>query len=53
MIFAKGRKAEASVKTIKVSKSDQGRFSLTDKEIINLSKSAMIIEKHYKKTNGY
>ena len=49
MIFAKGRKAEASVKTIKVSKSDQGRFSLTDKEIINLSKSAMIIEKHYKK----
>jgi len=49
MVFSSSRHAEASVKTVPVPKSDQGKFSITDSEIINLSKSAMIIEKHYRK----
>ncbi len=49
MVFSSSRHAEASVKTVPVPKSDQGKFSITDSEIIDLSKSAMIIEKHYRK----
>ncbi|MBP3364531.1 MAG: phosphoenolpyruvate synthase [Pseudomonas sp.] len=48
MIFGDEAKAGKSVKVIDVEKADRARFCLTDAEVSELAKQAMIIEKHYK-----
>ncbi|MFJ2332962.1 phosphoenolpyruvate synthase [Pseudomonas helleri] len=48
MIYGDEAKAGKSVKVIDVEKADRERFCLTDAEINELAKQAMIIEKHYK-----
>lgn len=49
MIYTNSNIPDKSIKIVKVSKADQSRFCLTDKEIESLAKQAMIIEKHYRK----
>ena len=48
MIFANNNKAGKSVKYVKVAEEDTKNFSISNKEIIKLSKYAQIIEEHYK-----
>ena len=48
MIYGDEAKAGKSVKVIDVEKDDRARFCLTDAEVSELAKQAMIIEKHYK-----
>ena len=48
MIYGDEAKAGKSVKVIDVEKADRARFCLTDAEVSELAKQAMIIEKHYK-----
>ena len=48
MIYGDEAKAGKSVKVIDVEKADRERFCLSDAEINELAKQAMIIEKHYK-----
>ena len=48
MIYGNEAKAGKSVKVIDVEKADRERFCLTDAEVSELAKQAMIIEKHYK-----
>ncbi|MDE1167694.1 MAG: phosphoenolpyruvate synthase [Pseudomonas sp.] len=47
MIYGDEAKAGKSVKTIDVDKADRARFCLSDAEVSELAKQAMIIEKHY------
>ncbi|CRL47927.1 MULTISPECIES: phosphoenolpyruvate synthase [Pseudomonas] len=47
MIYGEVATAGKSVKTIDVDKADRARFCLTDAEVSELAKQAMIIEKHY------
>ncbi|KII33555.1 MULTISPECIES: phosphoenolpyruvate synthase [Pseudomonas] len=47
MIYGDEAKAGRSVKTIDVDKAERARFCLTDAEVSELAKQAMIIEKHY------
>ncbi|EJM30160.1 phosphoenolpyruvate synthase [Pseudomonas sp. GM25] len=47
MIYGDEAKAGRSVKTVDVDKADRARFCLTDAEVSELAKQAMIIEKHY------
>lgn len=42
-------KAKDNVKSLPVSKEDQNRFALKDKEVLQLAKWAVQIEEHYKK----
>ncbi|MCW5584324.1 MAG: phosphoenolpyruvate synthase, partial [Gammaproteobacteria bacterium] len=49
IIYTTSRVPEKSIKKVSVSKSDQLRFSLSDKDIQTLAKQALIIEKHYGK----
>ncbi|WP_460084955.1 phosphoenolpyruvate synthase [Pseudomonas sp. H2_G03] len=48
MIYGDEAKAGRSVKTVEVDKAERARFCLTDAEVSELAKQAMIIEKHYK-----
>jgi len=48
MIYGEVATAGKSVKTIDVDKADRARFCLSDAEVNELAKQAMIIEKHYK-----
>jgi len=48
MIYGDEAKAGRSVKTVEVDKAERTRFCLTDAEVSELAKQAMIIEKHYK-----
>ncbi|MEE4715788.1 phosphoenolpyruvate synthase [Pseudomonas alliivorans] len=48
MIYGEEAKAGRSVKVIDVEPADRARFCLTDAEVSELGKQAMIIEKHYK-----
>ncbi|MBO5393446.1 MAG: phosphoenolpyruvate synthase [Pseudomonas sp.] len=48
MIYGDEAKAGKSVKVIDVEKADRARFCLTDADVSELAKQAMIIEKHYK-----
>ncbi|MEE4789519.1 phosphoenolpyruvate synthase [Pseudomonas viridiflava] len=48
MIYGEEAKAGRSVKVIDVEPADRTRFCLTDAEVSELAKQAMIIEKHYK-----
>ncbi|MHC8310081.1 phosphoenolpyruvate synthase [Pseudomonas sp. GT1P32] len=47
MIYGEVATAGKSVKTIDVDKADRARFCLSDAEVSELAKQAMIIEKHY------
>ena len=47
MIYGEEAKAGKSVKVIDVEAADRARFCLSDEEVSNLARQAMIIEKHY------
>lgn len=47
MIYGDEAKAGKSVKTVEVDKADRARFALSDDEVTELAKQALIIEKHY------
>ncbi|MDP3816964.1 phosphoenolpyruvate synthase [Pseudomonas sp.] len=47
MIYGEEAKAGKSVKVVDVDRADRARFCLTDAEVSELAKQAMIIEKHY------
>ena len=47
MVYGDEAKAGRSVKTVDVDLAERSRFCLTDEEIVNLSKQAVIIEQHY------
>ena len=47
MIYGDEAKAGKSVKVIDVDAADRARFCLSDEEVSNLARQAMIIEKHY------
>ena len=48
MIYGDEAKAGRSVKTVDVEPAERARFCLSDDEVAELAKQAMIIEKHYK-----
>ncbi|WP_070342063.1 phosphoenolpyruvate synthase [Pseudomonas aeruginosa] len=47
MIYGDEAKAGRSVKVVDVDRADRARFALSDAEVPELAKQAMIIEKHY------
>ncbi|MGY4493408.1 phosphoenolpyruvate synthase [Pseudomonas sp. TE3610] len=47
MIYGAEAKAGKSVQTVDVDKAERARFCLTDAQVSELAKQAMIIEKHY------
>ena len=47
MIYGDEASAGKSVKTVDVDEADRARFCLTDEEVSNLARQALIIEKHY------
>lgn len=47
MVFSDDASAGNSVSTIDVAEEERNRFSITDAEVLELSKQALIIEKHY------
>ncbi len=47
MIYGDEAKAGKSVKTVDVDRADRARFCLSDAEVTELAKQAIIIEKHY------
>ncbi|MBE0508650.1 MAG: phosphoenolpyruvate synthase [Marinospirillum sp.] len=49
MVYGDESAAGKSVKTVEVSLADRQRFSLSDDEIMNLARQAIIIEKHYQR----
>ena len=49
MVYGEAATTAKSVKTVDVSKVEQERFSLTDDEVMNLARQAMIIEQHYQR----
>ena len=48
MVYSQDQ-SEALVETVKVEKSQRSRFSLTDEELNELTRQALIIEKHYER----
>lgn len=49
MIYADADQVGRSVVTVDVDKADSARFSINDKEVVELAKQALIIEKHYQR----
>jgi len=47
MVYSDHSKAGHSVKTVEVPPAERGKFSITDKEVEELARCAVIIEKHY------
>ena len=47
MVYGAEASAGKSVKTVDVDEADRARFCLTDEEVSNLARQALIIEKHY------
>src|SRR4051812_43409935 len=47
MVFAKSTAAGKSTRVVDVPEAERGRFSLTDAEILELSRYAVAIERHY------
>lgn len=47
MVFTEHRAAGKSVKTVDVADSDRRRFSISDTEVTELARYAVLIEKHY------
>ncbi|WP_166265412.1 phosphoenolpyruvate synthase [Marinobacter caseinilyticus] len=49
MVYSGSQETGRSVDTVKVDQDERGRFSITDAEVSELSKQAMIIENHYQR----
>jgi len=49
MVYGDEAKAGRSVKTVDVDRADRARFCLSDAEVTELAKQAMIIEQHYQR----
>ncbi|MFV3405183.1 MULTISPECIES: phosphoenolpyruvate synthase [Pseudomonas] len=49
MVYGEEAKAGRSVKTVEVDRAERARFCLTDAEVVELAKQAMIIEQHYQR----
>ena len=49
MVYSGSQEAGRSVDTVKVEQDDRNRFCITDAEVSELAKQAMIIEKHYQR----
>ncbi|MDR0635376.1 MAG: phosphoenolpyruvate synthase [Azoarcus sp.] len=47
MVFAAEREAGRSVRTVDVPEADRARFALTDEDVLELARYAVIIERHY------
>ncbi|WP_185267867.1 phosphoenolpyruvate synthase [Halopseudomonas xiamenensis] len=47
MIYGEEASAGRSVKTVDVDAAERARFCLSDEEVVNLARQAVIIEKHY------
>jgi pyruvate,water dikinase len=47
MVFAEKKEAGKSTRTVDVDETDRNRFALTDADVLELARYAMIIEKHY------
>ena len=47
MIYGENQKAGKSVETVRVPKPERLQFSISDEDVIELAKQALIIEKHY------
>ena len=47
MVYGEEASAGRSVKTVDVDAAERARFCLSDEEVVNLAKQAVIIEKHY------
>ncbi|MRR50166.1 MAG: phosphoenolpyruvate synthase [Rhodocyclaceae bacterium] len=47
MVFADKKEAGKSTRTVDVAEAERNRFSLTDADVLELARYAMIIEKHY------
>src|SRR5690606_27719360 len=47
MIYGEVASAGRSVKTVDVDPEERARFCLSDEEVVNLARQALIIEKHY------
>ncbi|WP_165855357.1 phosphoenolpyruvate synthase [Marinobacter sp. JSM 1782161] len=47
MVYGNSAEAGKSVETVKVEDADRNRFCITDEEVENLARQAVIIEKHY------
>jgi len=49
MVYGEEAKAGRSVKTVEVDRAERARFCLSDNEVNELAKQAMIIEEHYQR----
>jgi len=49
MVYGEEAKAGRSVKTVEVDRAERARFCLSDNEVNELAKQAMIIEQHYQR----
>ena len=49
MVYGEAATTAKSVKTVDVDKAERDRFSLSDEEVMNLARQAMIIEEHYQR----
>jgi len=49
MVFTDSRQAGKSVQTIEVPESERKKFSISDEEVMELARYAMIIEAHYRR----
>ncbi|MGH8750761.1 MAG: phosphoenolpyruvate synthase, partial [Burkholderiales bacterium] len=49
MVFAESNQAGRSVKTLDVDAGERARFSITDAEVEELARTALIIEQHYQR----
>ncbi|WP_027851556.1 phosphoenolpyruvate synthase [Marinospirillum insulare] len=49
MVYGEAATTAKSVKTVDVNKADRDRFSLSDQEVMDLARQAMIIEEHYQR----
>ena len=47
MEFSEQREAGRSVRTVDVAEADRNRFSLTDRDVLELARYAVVIEQHY------
>ncbi|WP_285276497.1 phosphoenolpyruvate synthase [Halopseudomonas bauzanensis] len=47
MVYGEEASAGRSVKTVDVDAAERARFCLSDEEVVNLARQALIIEKHY------
>ncbi|BAL24351.1 phosphoenolpyruvate synthase [Azoarcus sp. KH32C] len=47
MVFADKKEAGKSVRTVDVAEADRNKFSLTDEDVLELARYAVVIEKHY------